>query len=134
MKKNYYLIGYLLGLICAFSLGAYIGGKHFFGMFMIQDKYNGLAPLLFGLVCGLILSLVFDRKQPKKGYLFQGLIFPLSILIFTTVTGCGMNFIVNGNGIDFVSWVVKPGYWVLIFGIPSCIVVSGLYYAISIKK
>lgn len=137
MKKHYYLIGSLLGILCAFLLAYYLMGEHFILMLTKSsdsEKYYGLWGPLTGALTVLVCAVILDQKNIQKSYLISGLLLPVLIFTAGMVDGCLVNWAMNGNGLlDFKSWFVIPFFWLGAIGIPAAVIVGTLYYFVTRK-
>lgn len=131
MKKNYFLIGSVVGIISAFLFAYYLMGKAFFDMLESSNsqKYYGIWGPLTGALTVLACAWVLDRKEIPKSYWISGLLMPVLIYTAGMIDGCLINWLINGNGfVDFFSWFFIPFYWLAAVGVPSAALVGSVYY------
>lgn len=133
MNKNYFLIGTFIGILFACVIGYLIMGSNFHGMLKMDSKYNGVLPILCGVVSAIVAGIYFDRKKVTTPFLKSALILPATIFVFGSLIGCLANFIINGQLQDFFSWFVKPIYWLVVVGLPSSLIIGSTYFLFTKK-
>ena len=133
MKKNYFLFGTLIGILFAYIIGYLIIGSNFDKMLRLDSKYNGLLPIIAGIVSAVVTAIYFDRKKTTEPFLKTALIWPATIFVFGSLIGCWANFVINGQFQDFFSWFLKPVYWLAVVGLPLSLII-GLSYFLFAKR
>ena len=130
--KQYFLGCGLVGIFSAILLAAYLMGSSFLKLLSIEDnqKYNGIAPVVMGIIAIVLFSIWLDKKELKIGFIKSGLMFPAVILLTGALCGSLASWMINGKLHEFVDWFIKPFYWLTVIGVPASLIVGAAYYFI----
>ena len=124
MKKNYYLIGSLFGLITALVMLMAILGSSGLEMISLTQKYNGLVPTLVAIITVLGLGYFFDRKSVPPIFINQVFLIPVFILICGSIVGGLTSYFLNGYPDFFFDYFTRPIWAIGLFGFPATLVVA----------
>lgn len=137
MKKHYFLIGTITGLILATGVAYYIMNKLLWSMLFSGE--NGMLPILVGVATCLILAKLCDKMITSHKFLLRGLILPLLIFWTGAVIGSITNLLVNYDAVYtfdslFISYVFKPMFWLSLIGLPAAAGLGCVYYLINFGR
>ena len=133
------IIAYLIMALPSIADDGLIKGLFWF--LNVSFKFN----LLVGVICMYLCGHFFGRRAGyeilinKRNNFLVGFICGLLIIVTTTFLTSWVGFFqegVDNIGSDdnpFEDYIVKPVFWVLIFGLVPCLFV-GLWFGYSIKK
>ncbi len=124
MKKHYYLIGSVLGLLTAVVMLIAIRGSSGFEMISLTEKYNGLIPSLVALISVLGLGYFFDQRSVPPIYVNQVFLIPVFILICGSLLAGLTNYFLNGYPHFFFDYFTRPLWAIGLFGFPATLVVA----------
>ncbi|MBC7714661.1 MAG: hypothetical protein H7177_15045 [Rhizobacter sp.] len=135
MKKNYFLFVAVIGLIGVVLVAYAIFGFSFVNMLSITvnqyEKYNGLAPILAGMLIPAAAGFYCDKKYINVHWFPRIFIIPVFIYLSGVVVGVGTNFLVNGlNSSDPMAYVKSPALVLTMYGVPCAMLVGIICYLI----
>ena len=124
MKKHYYLIGSVFGLITALIMLITIMGSSGLEMISLSQKHNGLIPSLVAIFTVLGLGYFFDQKSVPPIFINQVFLIPVFILICGSIIGGLVNYYLNGYPDFFFDYFTRPIWALGLFGFPATLVVA----------
>lgn len=75
MKKHYFLIGSIIGLVAALGVGYWAMNKSLWAMMFSFEKYNGFVPIFCGSMTILAVAKLCDKKSYERTVLVTWLTF-----------------------------------------------------------
>lgn len=138
MKKHYFLIGSIIGLVAALGVGYWAMNKSLWAMMFSFDKYNGFVPIFCGCITILAVAKQCDKKITSERYWLRGLLLPIVIFMSGVIIGSLFNIMNYSAEYTFASqfydYVVKPMYWLTALGLPAAAILgTGLFMVVYSK-
>lgn len=138
MKKNYYLIGSLIGLVIAAITAYSILGKDFGRMFFSFSKFNGFIPIVAGAWTVLLIARWCDKTIQSNHVLYKGVVIPIFIFSVGAITGSLLN-LMNASpnqafAANFFDYFFKPVYWLGLIGLPAAAIIGLGHYFVNANK
>lgn len=138
MKKHYFLIGSLIGLVMALIVGYWAMNKSLWAMMFSFEKYNGFVPIFCGSITILAVAKLCDRKVTSERYWLRGLLLPVIIFMSGVIVGCLFNIMNYAAEYTFASqfydYVIKPIYWLTVLGLPCAIFLGTALFIVVYTK
>lgn len=138
MKKHYFLIGSVIGLAMAILVGYWAMNKSLWAMMFSFEKYNGFVPIFCGCITTLAVARLSDKKITSERYWLRGLLIPVVIFMSGVIVGSAFNIMNYQAEYTFESqvfaYVIKPIYWLTLFGVPSALFLGTSLFIIVYTK
>lgn len=138
MKKNYYFLGSLLGLVIAAITAYSIMGKHFPEMMFSFSKFNGFIPIFAGIWTIIIIAKWCDRTIQSQNFFYKGIVMPIFIFSSGAITGSLLNLMNIAGDRPFApqafDYFIKPIYWLGLIGLPAAIIVGCAWFVVVYGK
>lgn len=120
----------IFGLISALGVGFFILRT---SLLSLLGKGGASIPVLVGAMTCFGVGFLMDKLASQKEVNgLQRVLYSTPIFISGVLTGCLLNFFINGNpfnssfgiGEEFFDWFIKPAYWLGIIGVPCSLFVG----------
>lgn len=138
MKKHYFLIASIIGLAMALLVGYWAMNKSLWAMMFSFEKYNGFVPIFSGCIATLAVAKLCDRKITSESYWLRGLLLPVVIFMTGALVGSLFNIMNYAAEYTFASqfydYVIKPVFWLTLFGVPSALFLGSALWVIFYTK
>ena len=142
MNKKYFLTLAMVGICFEFFIAYLVLGRAFISMINIFQNPKFAVGVIISIICGTFTTIYTGRnfsKEIEKIGLFTFFIFaPVSIFISGVFVGSILNFVFNFvfnfESFSFLykyfwDFFVKPFYWLVIIGVPVCLVLNVLQFS-----